>query len=230
MASEGKREVRSGVLGVGMGFALLVALGFWLFRQHAQPRDGVELLAEWFQDAELPFGLEVQEAAELMDGEELVKLARASAPVEEPRKSPTAKSPTDGATIRWEELPQGSPDQPPREVVLAHFPTGGDAGVIARLFGPQESSGIGQVGSQGGKVLVDAGKLPWGEFDVDYVYEREFEAGGTFVDTVRINLTQPGRVLVLRARWSRNETFSKSRTKELLAALRRRESDSAKKD
>jgi len=69
--------------------------------------------------------------------------------------------------------------------------------------------------------VIGSGRLAWGEFEAPFVHERKFEPGGTFVDTLRCNLSGEREALVLFLRWPRGLPASQERAVELLATLKR---------
>ena len=78
------------------------------------------------------------------------------------------------------------------------------------------------VGRRGGRRVIDAGDLDWHEFSASYVQVRDFERGGTFRDSFRVNLSSDTQALVVFARWPRGLPGSKERVEELVACFRRR--------
>ena len=76
-----------------------------------------------------------------------------------------------------------------------------------------------EFGVDGGRATLDWGRLPWGEYSVLYVYERELEWGGTFRDVIRVNLSLGDQAAMLMARWPRGTPASKERLIELLAGF-----------
>ena len=68
------RETTSGVLGIGLGLALIVGAFFVLVRMAERDADGEALLAEAFVVGELPFDFEILEARTLTTGERVVVL------------------------------------------------------------------------------------------------------------------------------------------------------------
>jgi hypothetical protein len=234
-----RRESVGGVLGVGFGLALIAALVLAVVSQRARSLEPEPLFQRWFQPAELPFGLVPLEAARQPGGETLLRLSDPEAPPEAPRTPPprgAAPTPVD-----WAALAAGPEGEPPTEALLVTWPLRVASGQIDSLFsagggrmpsgggrgGPMvPSSGGGGdplmgLGPQGGRRVLERGALPWGPLEAPFVLERSFEPGGTFVDTLRVNLSTVREPLVLFLRWPRGLPASTERATELLAALRR---------
>jgi hypothetical protein len=219
-------------LAVALGLAVFVALG-WILARGAVVSSGVpaaSALADWLEIDPLPFALEPDSA--LRRGGALhVRWIDPDAPPEPPRAEPPKeeRAPKDGPhpapkDFDWSSIPVGPEGTPPVEVLVVRYPEGSGE-LVEPLFAPPPvsedgQSGIAVIGPDGGKVTMDSGRLRWGEFEVAFVHERELEAGGTFRDIVRANLSLPGRPLVLYARWPRGLPASQERLVELLAAFR----------
>ena len=91
---------------------------------------------------------------------------------------------------------------------------------LGRLFSAELQVGkLDEVGNMGGRMVLEVGTIPWGDQFAAIVVEREFEPGGTFRDSARINLSKPGEALIASTSWARCEPFSKARLQELLAGL-----------
>lgn len=69
-------------------------------------------------------------------------------------------------------------------------------------------------------LTIDGGRLPWGEFDADFVLERKYTSDGHFEDVLRVNLTREQQCWVLFALWPRDYRGSREPVEALLEALR----------
>jgi len=226
------------VLGVGFGFALIAALLFAVVASRARTIDPQEQLERWFEPVELPFGLAPVEAARQPGGETLLRLADPDAPPEAPRAK--REQGTRDAPVDWAALESGPEGTPPTEALLVTWPLQAAASQLESLFSPTGGdpfSGGGPrrgmpgifgsgdplagLGSQGGRRVLERGLLRWGALEAPYALERSFEPGGTFVDTVRLNLSTEREPLALFLRWPRSLPASTERAEELLASLRR---------
>jgi hypothetical protein len=209
--------------------AVFGALG-WILARGAMVSSGIpaaSALADWLEIDPLPFGLE-PDSALCRGGSLHVRWTDPDAPPEAPRAEPPKeeRAPKDGPRpppedFDWSSIPVGPEGTPPVEVLIVRYPEGSGERVEP-LFPVSEDpqSGIAVIGPGGGKVAMDRGRQRWGEFEVAFVHERELEAGGTFRDMVRANLSLPRRPLVLYARWPRGLPASRERLAELLAAFR----------
>jgi hypothetical protein len=196
------REHTGGVLGVAVGLALLALLVLGLALARGGPIDGEALLAELFEASELPFGLEVDGAATLPLGDRAVLLRCASDwGLAEP--APVALS-----------------------VVVYRDPSD-----VAQRFAAGETAEAGQPDrsrewqrdpSFAFQASVDRGELEWGAWRASFVRERAYEKGGGFADTVRVDLSQPGRPAVLFATWPAGVDGAPAALEALLARLRLR--------
>ncbi len=147
-----------------------------------------------------------------------------------------APEPSEGFAPRfdWSAIAIGPEGSPPSEGMLVTWPLAAARAQLESLFSVraagtsenlrEQSRGLDPLaglGPEGGRRVLASGRLEWGEFEAPYVHERKFEAGGTFVDTLRINLSGEREALVLFLRWPRGLPASQERALELLAALRR---------
>jgi hypothetical protein len=218
------REKASFVLGAIAVLALAAWLAWVVADHRTRSVDAAETLAAWFEPRELPFGFAAREAAVEPRGDEVLVLAAPSAAPEPPRVEPPKRDPSKKLgedRFDWAKVPVGERDQPPLEAALVRLP---HAIAVRELEGlmkgaPELRGDFDSVPPQGGRRTIDRGKLAWREFDCDFVHEREFEPGGTFRDTLRANLTQPGAPMMFLARWPRGTPASVRRAEELLAAL-----------
>jgi hypothetical protein len=225
--SEGARESSGGVVGVASGLALFLGLAGYLFVSPVRAVDGEALLEEWFEFDELPYELEVAEG--VRTDVLTVVLANPNAPSEAARADlPEAKDEDEDKNYDWLGIPMGAAGTDPVEAVVTHYPDAGKAiQTLERLFGRprgdrNEEPDVLSVGSHGGRATLDRGRMPWGDYSVLFVHERELERGGTFRDLVRVNLTFPGRAFVVSARWPRGFPGSKEKMEALIATLRPR--------
>jgi hypothetical protein len=207
--------------------------------QRARSLEPGTLFERWFEPAELPFDLVPVEAARQPGGETLLRLSDPDAPPEAPRTPPARGAPP--APVDWAALETGPEGTPPTEALLVTWPLRVAERQLDSLFsasgrpmpggggrggrwGPSGGGGgdpLSGLGSQGGRRVLERGALPWGRLEAPYVLERSFEAGGTFVDTLRANLSTAREPLVLFLRWPRGLPASTERATELLATLRR---------
>lgn len=242
MSAEAAAPVRrpeslSGVLGAGAVIVIALATGLAILGKRARVLDPAQTFAGWFEPAALPFDLQPVAAARQADGEVLLRLADpAAAPEPEPPKVEPAPKDAKGPPARfdWSAIAIGPEGMPPSEGVLVTWPLAAARAQLESLFSVraagtsenlrEQSQGLDPLaglGPEGGRRVLASGRLGWGDFEAPYVHERKFEPGGTFVDTLRVNLSREREALVLFLRWPRGSPASTERTAELLAALRR---------
>ena len=225
------REHPGCALGIGLGLLVLLGLVAMMVAQKTRLADGERLFAEWFEPTSLPFDLEIAGATVEMKGEQVILLTRPDLPEETPKAE--RPDPEEGAdeearkdreAFDWSKIEVGPADTPPREVVLLTYPAKLADAELEKLFGfrkrgRDEEVKITEVDIEGGRVTMDGGRMNWGSYSTLYVYDRELEWGGTFRDVVRVNLTLPGRPLVMFVLWERGSPASLERVSDLLAAL-----------
>lgn len=234
------RESISGVLGVGFGLALLGWCALALWRVGPDPLDARAVLDADFELGTLPFGLELGEALRFASGETIVVLADASdfeLPLEQElagedpareEDSPEEGAPADGEPkeppkVDWSKVVEGEAGTPPARVYLVRYSASGARSALARQFRDLEWRELADIEPQGGRAVVDGGRVRWGEYAADYVRERRFLPGLRFQDSVRVNLTLPERYWIAYAYWPPGLPGSKEPVETVLAALRARE-------
>lgn len=201
----------------------VLALCVWVIAtQSTRATDGAELLNEWFELRDLPPGYTIAEAAVLPRRDELVRLELAGQAEEAP-KNPVVKRPEGEQPARfdWSKLAIGAPDTQPLEIVVMRLPIALARGELEALFhaGDEFHGDFKSLDDSGGRRILERGELAWGSLAPAFVHERQFEAGGTFRDVLRVNLSSATMPLVFLARWPRGIPASKKRVEELLAAF-----------
>lgn len=220
------------IIGVSIGLSLIAAAVVFLLVQKTGRIDARSLSADALKVGVMPFGLALTDAFRLPRGEEMVVYEVPGAAVEEPphppakspEKSPPATDDKPGGErekFDWKKIAMGEAGRPPLSVTLVYHPASIGEAVIKKQFKSLEFGSIEKLGASGGLVAVDAGKLEWGEYSPDFVHERLYEAGGTFKDALRVNLSTPGRYCVLQIVWPRGYPGSKDAAKEILKTLNR---------
>lgn len=230
-AGGGRGGVRT--LGVVLGLVILAALAASLAWSafSARTLPAASALADWLEIDPLPFGLEPDSALR-RGGELLVTWIDPEEPQETPRVEQPKPEKKDQAQegppeeFDWSAVAVGPEGTPPVELLAVRYGKGAGERIEA-LFEPppltEEGGGmLAHFGPEGGRVVMDRGRLRWGDWEVAFVHERELEPGGTFRDLIRANLSLPDRPLVVYARWPRGLPASKERMLELLSAMRPR--------
>ncbi len=190
------------MLGIALGLLLLVALVLMPLSLRGSEVDGAERLSSYFAAGRPPWGFELTEAAKRPSGETVLRLAR-----------PEGQGPLTSAD--------------PEEIVLIEY---GGRGALARLFRRPDDDENRRSSEKKVKweeepdfewhSKVEFGEVEWGRWRADYAVERHFQEGGTWRDSVRVNLGQPGRLLALFAQWPVGQEHSPRRLRELLATIR----------
>ncbi len=200
-AGAGKRENVGGVLGVSIGLLLLVGLVLMLVAPlFVAPVDGQARLVELFGDRPPPFGLQLSEATRLVSGEELLRLTR----------------------------PEGTPPGPgePAELAFLRYRSPAAVAPLFRLA-PEQAGGEASMRKQEWEKKKDFSwhttlkkdEITWGRWRSILLIERAFREGGEWQDSARVDLSQPGRALVLFAQWPAGEAVDEARLREVLRAI-----------
>lgn len=201
-----RREHTGGVLGIGVGLLFIAVLFVALFfLVRGGGIDGEDRLAELIDGAP-PFGLELADAAQLITGETVVRLERTPEPDADPAAGPN-------------------------EAYLVEYPR---LAGVKQLFPRDDTPGAAGGGAfeASGKMLawekdpsfewhtiLERGEVAWRRWRSDFVVERLFEKGGGWRDSVRVDLAQPGRFLVLVALWPPNVAFDREELEILLRSV-----------
>ena len=206
------------VLVVAATFAALAGVVAILASVAGHPVDARAELERLFAPVELPHGLELARAFELAGGMRVV-VAEDPAAGDEPAAAPAPEGgvPEDPTLPRfdWTKVPIGAVGSAPRRVVFLTDPERAAFEPLRAGGGP----GVDKLGREGGVVAIEIGKLPWRDYDAEFVHERLYERGGTFRDTIRVALSANGRACSLLAEWTRGMPASKARVAEILARL-----------
>ncbi|MCZ6599201.1 MAG: hypothetical protein O7B99_16295 [Planctomycetota bacterium] len=201
------RERPVGVLGVAFGLLLIAALGFLVTSFLANRFDGAAELERILPAERLPFGLALVESAALPTGERMIRLAADA---------------HDGKGGEGAE-PGEEPEPPPDEVILTLYRS---PGAVTKLFAAPDRSKEHET-----RQLIRAwqkdpsfamhsemqrGELRWSGWRAGFVRERSFQQGGSWRDSIRVNLSSENRLLVLFAQWPTDTEPSEKRLKDLL--------------
>ncbi len=221
--SEAGTPVRAGlVLACTAGFVLLAGAVGLLATQSTRAANPQATLERWFEVGELPAGLELVEAHVLARGDVVVLIKHEGEGEEAPRNTPEEGK--DFEPFDWSTVPVGAAGTAPREAIVAEIPLEHARAELQQLFefGQDLGGDWKSVPRSGGKRVLERGRLDWGELAAPYVLEREFENGGTFRDTLRVNLSSTTEARILVARWNRGFPASREPVQALIAALRPR--------
>ena len=210
------------VLACTAGFVLLAGAVGLLATQSTRAADPRETLERWFEVGELPAEFDLVEAQVLARGDVVVLLEH-EGEVEEARRVEPEEG-KDSEPFDWSTVPVAAAGSAPREVIVAQLPLQHAREELRELFefGSDLAGDWKSVPRSGGRRVLERGRFDWGELAAPFVLEREFENGGTFRDTLRVNLSSATEARILVARWSRGFPASKTPVEALLAALRPR--------
>jgi hypothetical protein len=206
--------------GVALG---LLGVAVWLLgTQTTRSLDGAEQLRRWFSLDELPAGVRIAEACSLPRGDVVVRFGWDDAGEEAPRIDPP-EIPTDSMfdPYDWSKAPSAPAGSAPREVLVVELPLDRASAELRELFdgGTDLRGDWLSVPRSGGRRVLARGRVDWAALAAPYVMEREFEAGGTYCDTLRVNLTVERQPRILIARWSRGVPGSTEVVRPLLSSL-----------
>lgn len=209
---------------LGIAFALFVFVGLigalWIGRSRAV--DARETFGAWFEASALPFGFVPVESAELAGGDSVLRFVREDF-VEPERKTPTeATAPPKAGSFTpfdWTKIEIRPPGDDPCEAFVVRYPFEAAPARLKQLFDVRAQGGPGMLPPSGGRAVLDRGELTWHAWSAPYVLEREYEAGGTSRDVVRVNLTREKTAQVCFVRFPRGSAGSRKKVEELLASL-----------
>lgn len=217
------RERVGPVIGIAFALFLLVGVVGALIWQRSRAVDARETLASWFDSAALPFGLVPVEAAELAGGDRVLRFVPEGGIDEPARKTPEApKSSGQGpmpAPFDWTAIEARPPGDAPCEVFVVCYQFEAAGPRLKQLFEVGVEGGPAMLPASGGRAVLDRGEIAWREWSAPYVLEREYEAGGTFRDVIRVNLTRERTAQACFVRFPRGSSGSPKKVEELLAAL-----------
>lgn len=236
------------VLKLGAALAVIVLAVLMLIASPLRDVNASEALAEHFQVGELPFDFEIGAALGLINGEVVIPLIRDDsrrseeddlrefeqligkhaqaepafdAQVDNDSSDPLASELEDdpgSAAVRERfAIEDGTP---PIDIYLVRYPASSAKQVLrTQLMRRTEDINAPLERDNEFKLTVDGGRLPWGDFDADFVLERSYAKGGHFSDIVRVNLTREQQCWVLFATWPRDYRGSTEPIERVLDAL-----------
>ena len=195
------------VLGIGVGLLALIGILALLARPMGESLDGADLVAEWMPTG-APAGFRVASANRLPTREVMLVLER-----------------------------QGDADlSGPEELILVRYPSNGQAEAKMRgSSAPQSADSSGRGGEHEDPaqelerwqrerdfnlhLTVDRGEIVWGAWRAASATERSLRDDGTWRESIRVNLSQPDRYLLLFAQWPPNESADPEALKPILARI-----------
>jgi len=235
-----KPETLAGVFGVGLGLCFIVLFVLTIVGYGPRARTAASLLEGSFALGALPEGLAVEPLAlRLPGGEEVVTIGNGQ-PLPVTPKELIEPNPFEGMgpggrpggppgagpgapeveKFDWSSVEPEAEDTLPARVYLVHYPERRGPALLTMQFRGLRWRDLSEIPAKGGSAVVDGGKLEWSGFAADFVRERRFLEGGSFRDTVRVNLSLGRSCWVAYAIWPEREEGSEEKVREVLAALR----------
>ncbi len=201
----GERESLGCVFGIALGLVFFAALLFLPFSLRGPQIDAEAHIAALFRDDRVPEPFALAETTRLPSGETLVHLeARGSAPDELFLIEYASRE----AAQRLFEVEE-EPDED--GVVRA------DQEASLRLREWEKDP------SFEWHTVLQRDEVQWGSWRAPFVHERAFTREGTWRDAIRVNLSQPGRNLVLFVLWPWKVAGQKQALEPLLETIELRE-------
>ncbi|MFT7669501.1 MAG: hypothetical protein ACI8X5_002204 [Planctomycetota bacterium] len=220
----------SAIVGVGVGLVLIVASLSSLFFRGSHSVSAAEQLAHMYEVSEFPFGLSLQEPGFLLPGgEHVFVLSDGTVPVEEAQVEELLGADEEAGEkegeepekepFDWSAIEVLSTDSAPTQVYIAHYPVDQATGIIQSQFQSLDWKELSGIDADGDRAVVDGGKLRWAGYAADFVRERQFIKGGTFRDSMRVNISTIGECWIAYAIWPTGHAGSEERLVDLLASL-----------
>lgn len=203
-----------------------------------RPLDPFEALGDHVEVGELPYGFRFGDAMTLSAERAYVQLVRDDprmsvteadevlAGVDAARRAEAAND--DGAdegasrisdTAAERERHAHEDGTPPGVIWLMRYPRASALDVLKREMKRKTEDPDGEPPKDELELTVDGGRLVWGDFDADYVQEREYTKGDHFTDVLRVNLTLGDECWILVAEWPRDYRGSTEPVARVLEAL-----------
>lgn len=215
---------------VALGLMVLAAAGAFLFLTSGKPVDGAALLAERLGVSDFGAGWSVVESREVPFGSRIVvvedRRLAPETPLAPKHDAPTDEVSKDGEEPRfdWKKVAIPSTTPAPRKLVFV-FPDDREKGRarVEEILRDLEWTDLDDLGAQGGRTLVAKDKVAWRGFDAAWAHLREFERavefGGTFRDSIQVDLSLARSPCLMTAIWTRGEPASRAELTALLARL-----------
>lgn len=205
---------------VALGLMLLAGAAAFLLLGTGGPIDGPAKMNAVFGASVLPFGLEINSATRMSSGGELVVYEVPGAPTE--AAAPDAPAKVEGQEeprTDWSKVPVPATGGPPRQASFLFVAGERGRSVLGDMIRDVRGRDRGELGAEGGTVLVDRGRLDFRGWGRDWIHLRTYEPGGTFRDAMRISLSTPEDPCVLTATWPRGSPASLAQLEALVSPL-----------
>ncbi len=218
---EVKSAPSGGVLvAIALGLMVLAGVAAYLLLGTGGPIDGRAQMTSAFGVADLPFGLQITSATRMSSAGTLVVYEVPGAPTEAPAPEVEPVEPGPNAPrTDWSKVAIPEASGPPRQASFLFVPRDSGRSVLEGMIRDVRGADRGQLGVEGGMVLLERGRLDYRGWDSDWIHMRTFEPGGTFRDAMRISLSTPDDPCVLTATWPRGTPASRAKLDELVATI-----------
>lgn len=210
------------LIAIALGLFALASIGASLVMGSGGPTDGNAVMMRVFGAADMPFGMQEVSATKLADGGTLVVHERPGAPPETPRAKPVDEPSSDSSVFQpfdWTKLEISAISGPPRQAAFLFVPAAKGSAVLDEMIRNVYGRDRGQLGSEGGTVMLERGRIDYRGWNSDWIHLRTYERGGTFRDAMRISLSTPEDPCVLTATWSRGVPASLAVLQDLIRPL-----------
>ncbi len=210
------------LIAIALGLTALAAIGASLLLGNGGPSDGSAVMTRVFGSADVPFGMERASATELTGSGTLVVYESPDAPPDEPLPEAADQAPGDKSAFQpfdWSKLEIPTASGPPRQVAFLFVPAAKGSKVLDEMIRNVYGRDRGQLGREGGTVLLERGRLDFRGWNSDWIHLRTYERGETFRDAMRISLSTPEDPCVLTATWSRGVPASLAVLQDLIRPL-----------
>ncbi len=220
-----------GILGSAIGILALLGCLTVVITYGSRLFDSAEGLGESFKFNEVPGALALQEEAFLLPTGEKVYILSDGVVVEDGSEVTEmlmgfdiqhgvgSGESGDEEAYDWSGVEILSQETSPSRVFLVQYPRERADSVIRSQFQGIDWRDLTEIDADGGRAAVEGGKLRWSGYSADFVRERTFIEGGTFRDTVRVNLSLGQECWIAYAIWPVSHEGSSAKVGELLSAF-----------
>jgi hypothetical protein len=191
------------VLGTFLTLMLFLGALVWLGQGLlVRPVDGAAKQRELFGDAAPPFDLALDSAVRLPTGDTLVRFKR-----------PEGEGAGPSEVLFLEYASHAAVEPLFRPTMMEGMGMGPDGGVGARMKEWEKEKAFDW------HCTMKRGEIAWGNWSSKLLIERSFKKGGGWNEEARVDLSSPGRALVLFAHWPPEKPVDEKALKALLLAV-----------
>lgn len=241
-ASPREPESLAGVFGVGLGLVIIALLVLTIVGYGPKTTTASSVLAGTFEVGELPEGLSLEPHALLLPtGEKVVTFGNGAplpvGPAELIDRGPGGgpggmgrggggggPGPGPGSpgfeAYDWAGVEVKAEDSLPARLYLVTYPKRRAPGVLTRQFSGLRWRDLSEIPAKGGTAVIGGGKVEWSGYAADFVRQRRFIEGGTFRDTIRVNLSLGQECWIAYAIWPAGHIGSEDVVSDVIAGLR----------